>query len=182
VRFRSRVSCSARPWPSCPKHSGVRPCHPAAERTAVADLVRRLVEPAVPGGPRHCVFHTTASYGLYPGRARLLPWPGRRCMAATRFSARRAVARKGLRSWNICRYRRHTARFPHPDGCSRYAGRYETSDDPQGTRPSSSRALLPDPLSIGDTTVSEARPSNSSTTGAAVLMVGGLVQAHQKSP
>ena len=39
------------------------------------------------GGPRRCTSRTTASHGPCPSRARLLPWAGRRCMAATRFSA-----------------------------------------------------------------------------------------------
>ena len=36
------------PWRLCPKRSGVRPRHPAADRTVVVDLVRRLAEPGIP--------------------------------------------------------------------------------------------------------------------------------------
>ena len=75
------------PWPWCPKRSSVRPRCPAAEGTVMADLVWWLVEPGISGSwsllvpaPQRHVAHAPAMLGL-------LPWRGRRCMVARRFSA-----------------------------------------------------------------------------------------------
>ena len=87
VETADRSSAVASPWRSCPKRSGVRPRHPAAERTVVADLMRRLVEPGVPvvlGAARPAPQRHMAHAPAVSRRLRVLV---RRCTAATRFSA-----------------------------------------------------------------------------------------------
>ena len=74
---------SCRPGGRVRSAKGVRPRHPAAERTVVADLVRRPVEPGVPvvlgaarPAPQRHMAHAPAPLGGFPGRVADARHPG----------------------------------------------------------------------------------------------------------
>jgi hypothetical protein len=112
-----------------------RPRHPAADRP-MAQVMRRLVEHGV---PVVLVAAPAAPQGHVPhaqGHARLVPAPGRRCTASTRFSAayrRQANARTG--SAQACGQTMKQASKDHALSCH-----FQSQD---GTRVSADRPFHP---------------------------------------